>query len=103
MFIRATKQILNPFAITLVGAYALAAAAGNFLNRMPEIPGTYYQQARRMADFADHSGVIARGRPADLTVVDRDWLDVSPEEVLSSSVLATVVAGRVEYEVDSGI
>ncbi len=60
MFIRATKQILNPFAITLVGAYALAAAAGNFLNRMPEIPGTYYQQARRMADFADHSGVIAR-------------------------------------------
>jgi predicted amidohydrolase YtcJ len=49
------------------------------------------------AGFMD-SGVLAPGRPADMAVLSHDWLEVPPEGVLESSVLATMMDGRVGYQ-----
>jgi predicted amidohydrolase YtcJ len=44
------------------------------------------------------SGVLAPGRPADMAVLSQDWLEVPPEAVLESTVLATMMDGRVGYQ-----
>jgi predicted amidohydrolase YtcJ len=42
-------------------------------------------------------GTIQEGKMADLVVLDRDPLEVSPEQVRKIKVLATVVGGRIMY------
>jgi predicted amidohydrolase YtcJ len=49
------------------------------------------------AGFMD-SGVLAPGRPADMAVLSHDWLEGDPRQVLESSVLATMMDGRVGYQ-----
>jgi predicted amidohydrolase YtcJ len=49
------------------------------------------------AGFMD-AGVLAPGRPADMAVLSHDWLAVEPREVLESTVLATLMDGRVGYQ-----
>jgi predicted amidohydrolase YtcJ len=49
------------------------------------------------AGFMD-SGVLARGRPADMAVLSHDWVTAPPKEVLESEVLATLMDGRVGYQ-----
>lgn len=49
------------------------------------------------AGFMD-SGVLAPGRPADMAVLSHDWLEVEPAAVLESTVLATLMDGRVGYQ-----
>jgi predicted amidohydrolase YtcJ len=49
------------------------------------------------AGFMD-SGVLAPGRPADMAVLSHDWLEVEPRQVLESTVLATIMDGRVGYQ-----
>ncbi|HLY08475.1 MAG TPA: amidohydrolase [Planctomycetota bacterium] len=44
------------------------------------------------------SGVLSPGRPADMVVLSDDWLACSPEAVLSTEVLATLMDGRVGYQ-----
>jgi predicted amidohydrolase YtcJ len=44
------------------------------------------------------SGVLAPGRPADMAVLSHDWLEVTPQAVLESTVLATLMDGRVGYQ-----
>jgi hypothetical protein len=46
------------------------------------------------AGFCD-AGVLAPGRPADMAVLSHDWLEIPPEEVLRSEVVATLMDGRV--------
>lgn len=46
----------------------------------------------------DGLGTIETGKWADFTVVDRNWLNVDPSEVLTSEVVATVVAGDLVYQ-----
>lgn len=48
------------------------------------------------AGFMD-GGVLAPGRPADMAVLSRDWLEVPAGEVPGSEVLATLMDGRVGY------
>jgi len=48
------------------------------------------------AGFMD-SGVLAPGRPADMVVLSDDWMACSPEAVMSTEVLATLMDGRVGY------
>jgi predicted amidohydrolase YtcJ len=48
------------------------------------------------AGFMD-GGVLAPGRPADLVVLSDDWLACSPEAVMETEVLATLMDGRVAY------
>jgi predicted amidohydrolase YtcJ len=48
------------------------------------------------AGFMD-SGVLAPGRPGDMVVLSDDWLACSPEAVMSTEVLATLMDGRVGY------
>jgi len=42
-------------------------------------------------------GSIAPGRRADLVLLDRDVLTVSPEEMRDTNVLWTMVAGKIVY------
>jgi predicted amidohydrolase YtcJ len=43
-------------------------------------------------------GVIAPGKRADLVLLDRDVLTVSPEEMRDTKVVWTMVAGKRVYE-----
>jgi predicted amidohydrolase YtcJ len=55
----------------------------------------------KKAAYATHEeklkGTIGRGKMADLVVLDRDPLQVPPEEIREIRVLATVVGGRIAY------
>jgi len=51
------------------------------------------------AAFADERlGVLRPGLRADITVIDRDLFNVTPREVLGTSVVMTVVEGEVVFE-----
>jgi predicted amidohydrolase YtcJ len=45
----------------------------------------------------DSIGTIAAGKRADLVLLDRDVLTVSPEQMRDAKVLSTMVAGRTVY------
>jgi predicted amidohydrolase YtcJ len=45
----------------------------------------------------DSIGTIAAGKRADLVLLDRDVLTVSPEEMWETKVLWTMVAGKTVY------
>ena len=47
---------------------------------------------------ADQSGMLRVGMQADLTLVDRDLFRVSPQELLESRVVMTIIAGQVAFE-----
>jgi len=49
------------------------------------------------AGFSE-SGVLAKGRPADMTVLSGDWLKIPPKEVPATEILATLMDGRVAYQ-----
>lgn len=44
------------------------------------------------------SGILAPGRPADMVVLSDDWLSCSPEAVMGSEILGTLMDGRVGYQ-----
>jgi len=46
----------------------------------------------------DSIGSIAPGKSADLILLDRDVLTVSPEEMRGTKVLWTMVAGKTVYQ-----
>jgi predicted amidohydrolase YtcJ len=46
----------------------------------------------------DSIGVIAPGKRADIVLLDRDVLTVSPEEMQDTKVLWTMVAGKMVYQ-----
>ncbi len=51
------------------------------------------------AAFAeDRLGIIRTGMQADLTLVDRDLFRASPQELLKSRVVTTIIAGQVAFE-----
>jgi predicted amidohydrolase YtcJ len=50
------------------------------------------------ANFQERAtGSIAPGKYADFVVVDRDWMTVSPEEILQTRIVATYFGGRCVY------
>ena len=46
----------------------------------------------------DSIGVIAPGKRADLVLLDRDVLTISPDEMEATQVLWTMVAGKTVYK-----
>ncbi len=48
----------------------------------------------------DVRGTIVPGKLADLTIADRNLLEISPDEILDMEIVMTVVDGRVVYERD---
>ena len=51
------------------------------------------------AAFAeDRLGMLSIGMQADLTLVDRDLFRASPQELLKSRIVMTIIAGQVAYE-----
>ena len=47
----------------------------------------------------DSIGIIAPGKRADLVLLDRDVLTISPDEMEATKVLWTMVAGKIVYQV----
>ena len=46
----------------------------------------------------DSIGTIAAGKDADLILLDRDVLTISPAEMRDTKVLWTMVAGKIVYQ-----
>ena len=59
-----------------------------------------YTSGAAYAEFAEKTkGELVPGKWADLVVLDRDITQISPEAILGTKVLRTVVAGKTVYEV----
>jgi len=57
-----------------------------------------YTQASAFAEFAETTkGILAHGYLADFVVLDRDITKASPQELLHTQVLRTVVGGKTQY------
>jgi predicted amidohydrolase YtcJ len=46
----------------------------------------------------DTTGTIERGKYADMTVIDRNLLEIEPADITNTKVLMTMVGGEVVYE-----
>lgn len=60
----------------------------------------YTSNAARALKEANHIGSIAPGMQADLVLVDRDVLTVSPEEMRDTKVLWTMMGGKTVYRAE---
>ena len=66
---------------------------------MPRVAMFYaYTRNSARAMNLDSIGIIAPGKRADLVLLDRDVLTVSPEEMRDTKVLWTMVAGKIVYQ-----
>jgi predicted amidohydrolase YtcJ len=58
------------------------------------------------AAFAAHAekdmGSLTAGKLADLVVLSKDVMQVAPKEILSTTVLTTVIGGKIVYEQKAG-
>ena len=78
-----------------------------------EPPGGWHSEQRMTRDealksmtiWAAHAnfmervaGSISVGKYADFTVLDRDWMAIAPEEIMSTRIVATYSGGRNVYE-----
>ncbi len=57
----------------------------------------YTRNSARAMNLLDSIGTIAPGKRADLILIDRDVLTVSPEEMRDAKVLWTIVGGKTVY------
>jgi predicted amidohydrolase YtcJ len=57
----------------------------------------YTRNSARAMNMQDSIGTIAPGKRADLVLLDRDVLTVSPEQMRDTKVVWTMVAGKVVY------
>jgi predicted amidohydrolase YtcJ len=57
----------------------------------------YTRNSARAMNMEGSIGTIAAGKRADLVLLDRDVLTVSPEEMRDTKVLWTMVAGKTVY------
>nr|MDP9107064.1 amidohydrolase family protein [Candidatus Eremiobacteraeota bacterium] len=82
-------------------------------NEANQPPGGWYPQQRMTrpealrsmtiwaarANFMENAvGSIAPGKYADFAVLDRDWMRIAPEAIMTTRVLATYSAGKHVYE-----
>jgi predicted amidohydrolase YtcJ len=58
----------------------------------------YTRNSARAMNQQDNIGSIAPGKQADLVLVDRDVLTVSPEELRETKVIWTMVGGKIVYQ-----
>ena len=58
-----------------------------------------YTSGAAYAEFEERDkGLLQPGMLADFVVLDRDLTQVSPEEILKTKVLRTVVGGKIVYD-----
>ena len=57
----------------------------------------YTRNSARAMNMQDSLGTIAPGKRADLVLLDRDVLTISPEKMRETKVLWTMVAGKTVY------
>jgi hypothetical protein len=57
----------------------------------------YTRNSARAMNLLDSIGSLAPGKRADLILIDRDVLTISPEEMRDAKILWTMVAGKTVY------
>jgi hypothetical protein len=57
----------------------------------------YTRNSARAMNLLDKIGSLAPGKRADLILIDRDVLTISPEEMRDAKILWTMVAGKTVY------
>lgn len=63
----------------------------------------YTTAAARAIDMQDEIGSIEPGKFGDMVIWDRDILATSPDDLLSSSIRQTIVAGNVVFDAADGV
>jgi predicted amidohydrolase YtcJ len=58
----------------------------------------YTRNSARAMNLLDTIGTIAPGKRADLILIDRDVLTVTPEEMSGAKILWTMIAGKIVYQ-----
>ena len=92
---------IDPF-IGLQAAVTRRSKGGRFVDRSQAVTIRealhMFTTANAYATFEEHdAGTIARGKRADLILVDRDPFETPPEELMSTKVLATILDGEVVH------
>ncbi len=67
-----------------------------------EALASYTINNARAAFEEDEKGTLEVGKLADVTVLDRNLLEATPEEIAGAKVLWTIVGGEVRYSADEG-
>jgi predicted amidohydrolase YtcJ len=57
----------------------------------------YTRNSARAMKMLDTMGTVSPGKRADLILIDRDVLTVSPEEMRDAKVLWTMVSGKIVW------
>jgi len=57
----------------------------------------YTRNSAKAMNLLDHIGTLAPGKRADLILIDRDVLTISPESMRDAKILWTLVAGKTVY------
>jgi predicted amidohydrolase YtcJ len=57
----------------------------------------YTRNSARAMNMLDSIGSLAPGKRADLILIDRDVLTISPEEMRDAKILWTIVGGKTVY------
>jgi predicted amidohydrolase YtcJ len=98
-------EIVNPFwglyaAITRQDAGGIPAGGWHPEQRLTldEVLRGFTAGAAHAAFNEDRVGILRTGMQADVTVIDHDLFRSTPQDVLASRVLVTVVGGRVAFE-----
>ncbi len=60
-----------------------------------------YTKNAALAYNRDDIGVLAEGKLADVIVIDRNLLEIPPEEIPESSVLLTIMDGQIVYDAET--
>jgi len=58
----------------------------------------YTRNSARAMNMLDSIGSLAPGKRADLILIDRDVLTISPEEMRDAKILWTIVGGKTVYQ-----
>jgi len=61
----------------------------------------YTRNAARAMNMQKELGTIEPGKRADLILLDRDVLTISPEEMREAKILWTMVAGKTVYRAEN--
>nr|MDP9148199.1 amidohydrolase family protein [Acidobacteriota bacterium] len=58
----------------------------------------YTRNSARAMNLQDSIGSLAPGKRADMILIDRDVLTISPEQMREAKILWTMVAGKIVYQ-----
>ena len=88
------RQLPSAKVLTRIGLIADALGRSEAVTAREALE-LYTVNAARLLGLAGCTGTLSPGARADVTLVDRDILDVAPDDLAHTQTLMTVVSGRI--------